>query len=101
MSATKEEIYKVIETEREYQEAKWGPRKHEIPTWLLILRKELDEAEEAWLKKGVLDSIIELGQVLAVGVACMEEHGAMDRFLGSKSSKEQCLSMYNEQRKKY
>lgn len=79
-----EDVYAVITEERVYQDKKWGIRSHEIPTWFLILRKELDEAEEAWLKKGDRESIIELSQVVAVGVACMQEHGAINRYGGDK-----------------
>lgn len=77
--ATREEVYDVIDEERTYQQNKWGPRLHELPTWFLILRKELDEAEDAWLKKGPLEAVIELSQVVAVGIAAMEEHGAYNR----------------------
>ena len=91
--ATQEAIIKTILIERDYQDKKWGKdRKHEIPTWFLILRKELDEAEEAWLKKGDEEAIIELSQVVAVGIACMEQHGAINRFTGDKFKKAMILS---------
>ena len=73
-------IFEAIERERDFQDRKWGTgRNHAIPSWLLILRKELDEAEIGWCKEGEQQSLRELLQVIAVGIACLEQHGIVER----------------------
>jgi hypothetical protein len=46
-------VFEAIEREREYQDNKWGPADgvgaRSISDFLLILRAELKEAEEAWV----------------------------------------------------
>lgn len=74
-------IMDAIEGERVYQINKWGDNPHELPGWLLIMQAELDEAKQAWCKSGGNDEALkEILQVIAVGVACLEEHGIVTRF---------------------
>jgi len=68
-----------IEIERRYQNLKWGTIKehpHTVGEWLLIMQGELNEAIEAW-RKGANDerALQEILQAVAVGVACIEQHG--------------------------
>lgn len=75
-------IYEAIDRERDFQDRKWGhlhTRRHQIPTWLFILRKELEEAEMGWLKDGDDQALRELLQVIAVGVACLEQYQVVER----------------------
>ena len=73
-------IFEAIGRERDFQDRKYGAgRLHNIPGWLLILRKELEEAEIAWCKEGDANALCELLQVIAVGVACLEQHGISER----------------------
>lgn len=69
-----------IRAEREYQDTKWGSlaeKPQSIPGWLLILRKELEEAEEGWMKNRIgRDSALgEIVQIAAVAVAALQQHG--------------------------
>lgn len=74
------EIKDAIESERQHQLCKWGHDSHEIGAWLTILRNELWEAEQAWLKADCDDyALCEILQVVAAGVACLEEHGVATR----------------------
>ena len=69
-----------IQRERQYQENKRPGRNHSVPAWLLILRKELAEAEEAWVGyAGDEAALLEILQVAAVAVACLEQHGIVER----------------------
>lgn len=66
--------------ERRFQDRKWGPiesNPHTLAGWLLVMRKELDEAELALIKGGTgRDSVMqEILQVIAVGCAAIEQHG--------------------------
>lgn len=75
-------IFEAIDRERDYQDRKWGPlhtHKHEIPGWICIMREELREAEQGWLKDGDDQALRELIQVLAVGVACLEQYRVVER----------------------
>lgn len=75
-------VYVGIEAERNYQDNKWGPiekKYHSIPSWLLIMKKELIEAEDAWMKHGDSEALLEILQVIATGVACLEQHGVITR----------------------
>lgn len=81
--STQAQIAAAIEREREYQDWKWGTiaeHGHEVGAWLTIMRKELREAEDAWSSEhsdaGALEEVL---QVIAVGVACMEQHGIFER----------------------
>jgi hypothetical protein len=72
------DIYAAIDAERAHQAAKYGPRKEQsLPGFLLILRKELEEAELAWQKggEGRNSAMAEVLQVAAVAVAALEKYG--------------------------
>ena len=88
-----EEVFDAISRERDFQDAKYGPVTippfnreqgrggHELGTWLVILRKELEEAETAIVHGGSKQGTgrnhvrAELVQIAAVAVAALEQHG--------------------------
>lgn len=73
-------VYAAIDRERDYQDRKWGDKPHTIGEWLLIMEAELDEAKAAWSKGvGDDDAKRELLQVIAVGVAALEQHDIIER----------------------
>jgi hypothetical protein len=77
---SQDSIFNAIQRERAFQDAKYGQgRKHELPAWFLIMRRELEEAEAAWCKEGDARAVEELLQVVAVGVAALEYHGFKER----------------------
>jgi len=70
-------ICSLIDNERKKQDRIHGKiedHPHSVAEWMLIMRKELQEAENAWIKRGEVSSIMEIIQVIAVGVACLEQH---------------------------
>jgi hypothetical protein len=76
------DVINAIIAERTYQDLKWGTieqKIHTIPNWLLIMKKELIEAEDAWMKNGDSDALLEILQVVATGFACLEQHGVVNR----------------------
>ncbi len=76
-----EDILDGIEVERCHQIRKWGWKPHDVGAWLTIMRAELQEAEQAWCKANSDGpALSEILQVVAVGVACMEQHGVVTRF---------------------
>lgn len=81
----RESVYESIDSERYYQDRKWGTvqeHPHEVGGWLTLMRKLLTDAEAAWAgSNGDYQALLELRKVLAVGVACAEQHGLPGRCL--------------------
>lgn len=77
-------LVSVIE-ERSYQDRKWGTvqqRPHEVGGYITIMRKLLSDAEAAWAtSRGDASALDELRKVVAVGVACFEQHGVPHRII--------------------
>jgi hypothetical protein len=74
------DIHKAIESEREYQEKKWPAHRHTCGEWILIMDKCMTDAKRAYVTGHGDDSALhEIRQVVAVGVAAMEQCGALER----------------------
>lgn len=74
----RQEVYIAIDQERDHQDRKWGPNKQQsLAGFLLVMRKELDEAEMGWMKDetGRHSPLHEIRQIAATAVACMERYG--------------------------
>ena len=69
------DILEAIEGERQYQIRRFGEVKHDIPGWVLIIKKQLDTAVMHWLDGDSGKALAEIVQSTAVGVACLEQHG--------------------------
>lgn len=84
MTKQQEDVLAAVIGERSHQDQKWGTigeHPHEVGAWLTIMRKLLRDAEEAWTgQRGDLGALDELRKVVAVGVACMEQHGVPSRL---------------------
>lgn len=82
-TATREEVFSVITDERVYQDRKWGTideHGHEVGSYLTLMRKLLRDAEDAYQnQRGDIGALDEMRKVVAVGVACMEQHGPVGR----------------------
>ncbi len=86
MSTSREEVYAAIDSEREYQK-KWDTAessgKHEAAAWILFMEQYLQEAREIESKAAAEDVrgkvLSKIRCVAALGVACMEQHGAPKR----------------------
>lgn len=75
-------IANAIHRERKFQQEKWGDNSHEVGAFLLIMQKELQEAVEAWVENsGDREALLEILQVISVGVACLEQHGIVERAI--------------------
>lgn len=74
-----ENVYESITSERVYQDRKWGKiseHPHEVGGWLTIMRVIMANAEAAWAcNDGDYKAMVEIRKLLAVGVACSEQHG--------------------------
>lgn len=79
----RQDIYEVIDGERDYQDMKWGPQHdagHEIASWILYMQHHLNKAAAIASteapESGALDC---LRKVVALGIACFEVHGVPKR----------------------
>ena len=76
-------IYRAIKAERRYQDVVHGTieeNPHTVGEWLLIIESELTEAKHAWIHgKGDVDALLEILQIAATAVACMEDRGVVTR----------------------
>lgn len=75
-------IINAIDSERAHQDNKWGTieeHPHTVMEWIAIMRGELNEAELAWLKQSDEHALLEVLQVIATGVACLQQHSVYTR----------------------
>lgn len=80
----KQEVYSVIDGERNYQDAKWGGPSHDatksVAHFLTYMRHYMNRADSAMTSEiGDVEALNELRKVVALGVACFEQHGCPSR----------------------
>ncbi len=75
----KMKTYEAIKQEREYQDERFNEPENQISEFLLIMERCLDKAKTRWGTEGAQGALDEIRQVTAVGVACMDQHGAVLR----------------------
>lgn len=77
------DVLSAVHDERVFQNRKWGTiseRPHEVGGYLTIMRKLLSDAEAAWSSsRGDTQALDEVRKIVAVGIACMEQHGPVPR----------------------
>ena len=76
-------VFNAIKRERTYQDNKHGTiekHPHTVGEWLLIIEDELQEAKNGWCREhSDARAMEEILQVIATGVACLEQHGIVER----------------------
>lgn len=77
------EVYKIIDEERDYQDNKWGKiedNPKETGSWLTIMRYCLSQAEAKYSTNNTDHyGLDEIRKLVATGIACLEQHGAISR----------------------
>lgn len=72
-------VFEAINGERRYQEMKWGDlvdHPQGVGAYLTLMRVHLTRAENAWAgANNDMEALDCLRKVLAIGVACGEQHG--------------------------
>lgn len=89
MKATRQEVYAVIDGERDYQDARWNQNTtstggvHSVTEFLVFMQSYLNQAidqvsrnAEPEASQMALDTIRKL---TALGVVCMEQNGVVNR----------------------
>lgn len=87
--ATRIEVYAAIDSERDYQNAKWNETtsssggKHSLEEFIVYMDDYLLEAKHILARNGDADSQLKalntMRKVTTLGVACMEQLGAPHR----------------------
>lgn len=76
-------VFEAIASERGYQDRKWGTpaeHPHEVGGYLTLMDVHLQRAKAAWAGANNDNEALEsLRKVLAIGVACGEQHGLRGR----------------------
>ena len=76
-------VFDAIDSERDYQDRKWGTpaeHPHEVGGYLTLMDVHLQRAKAAWAGSNNDNGALEaLRKVLAIGVACAEQHGIPGR----------------------
>lgn len=84
----RQEVYKRIDGERDYQDATWSPRREEIgilddeksvAEWINYMEFHLSKAKNAVYYLDSEEALAEIRKVTALGVKAMEIHGCPER----------------------
>ena len=73
MTSPRARVYQAIDLERKYQDEKFPGHTHTVAEYILLLRKLLDDAEASWYRDGNNESLHNILELTATGVACLEE----------------------------
>lgn len=83
------EVYKALDSERDYQDKRWNPKttrtggEHSASEWLAYMEDYIDEAQHILARESdevAMPKVMNIvRKVTAMGVVCMEEHGAPPR----------------------
>ena len=60
---------------RTIQDLKHPGHTHTVPEWLLIIRRQLQKAEDAWIIGDDAEAFQRVGHVAACGLAAIEHNG--------------------------
>ena len=83
--ATREEVYAAIDSERDYQEDKWGGHRHEAESWTLFiehyagLARTQASTTDFTEVPNLIAYLDTLRKIATLAVAAMEQHGAPRR----------------------
>lgn len=91
MSLIRQDVYAVIDGERNYQDSRWGASTiHTVAEYILYMEHHLTEARRLITTQGdpkaSRDALDVLRKVIALGVVCMEQNGAVERVFNIDSS---------------
>ena len=81
--ATRADVYNAINGERNYQDAKWGGPEQDklrsVGDFLIYMSQYIVRAKRTYTEGNEKAALEEIRKVTALGVVCMEVHGAPER----------------------
>jgi hypothetical protein len=84
------EVYKRLDTERDYQDLRWSPRREKNGTpdeqkppaeWINYIEYHISKAKESVYMLNDQDALAEVRKVAALAVRCIEIHGCPERVI--------------------
>jgi hypothetical protein len=82
MKLSRNDVFKLISEERDYQNDKWHiteQSKYTISEWLTMIRKYLNDAENASFELNKTEAMSALRKIAALGIAAIEQNGCDSR----------------------
>lgn len=86
MKKTRQEVYRVINQEREYQEQRWSrpAHNHSVTEYLVFIDHYVKQAmARVSVEDGEAGALPDIRKIAALAVACMEENGVAYRERGT------------------
>jgi len=78
---TREDVYKIIDGERDYQDVTWPGGGHRTGVDITLLHYYMHEADVALTRNsGDIPALHVIRKIAAIAVRCLEEHGAPPRI---------------------
>lgn len=72
---TKKRALKHVGEIRDLQDLKHGKETHTVPEWIIIIRRQVQQAEDAWYVGNKNRALEQVAHVAACGVAALEHNG--------------------------
>lgn len=60
------------------QKAKHGDHHHDVPEWIIIMRRQLQKVEDAWYRGKKTEALHRIGHVAACGVTALQQNGVRE-----------------------
>ena len=84
MKSTRQEVYKVIDAERDYQDSlssdRTDGRDHHSGDFIVMMNYYINKLNEAWtINAGDTEALKVMRKIAGIAVHCMEKHGAINR----------------------
>ena len=79
---TRQEVYTVIDSERDYQDIRWTGHQHEVAGYITMLQHYQAKLVAGWTENAGDGAALDIMRKIAgIAVHCMEVHGAPMRNL--------------------
>lgn len=87
MEMERAEVFEAINSERDYQDVKWGgdqeiivhDDEHSVADWILFQENKIQEAKDNLYNLNEAAALRSMLKVVALGVACFEAKGVQSR----------------------
>jgi len=78
----REDVYKLIDSERDYQESRWqasDDKETSVAEWLIYIEHHVEQAKSAIYNIHKDEALEHIRKLTALGVACMEHNETKPR----------------------
>jgi hypothetical protein len=69
----REDVYKLLDLERRYQDEKWnGDSEKSVAEWLIYIERHLNAAKKHVYVSNYSEALEQIRKIAGIGIACME-----------------------------